>query len=255
MLLVIDAGNTNTVFAVFDGEVIVGQWRVATLPKRTADEYGVYIHQLFALKNLRLDQIKGVVISTVVPQGLFALRQMAKQYLSCEPLVVGDPGVDLNIKVKLDRPSEVGADRLVNAVAAYRRFGGNAVVIDFGTATTFDVINEAGDYMGGVIAPGIHLSMQALHSAAAKLPEVEVARPKKVVGTSTVEAMQSGIYWGYVGLIEGILHRMEKELGIKLKTIATGGLAPLFVKGTDAIEHLEPELTIWGLKYVYDMNG
>lgn len=254
MLLVIDAGNTNTVFAVFNDSELVGKWRISTDPRRTADEYILHLSYLLALEELSLEAIDGVIISNVVPQSSYALKQFSRKYLNCEPLIVGEGNVAVGIEVVLDRPSEIGADRMVNAVAALNRFGGNVVIIDFGTATTFDVVSEKGQYIGGVIAPGINLSIEALHMAAAKLPQVAVAKPAKVIGTSTVEAMQSGIYWGYIGLIEGIISRIKKEKNVPFKVLATGGLAPLFFEATDAIEHLEMDLTIFGLQQIYKIN-
>ncbi len=252
MLLAIDAGNTNTVFAVFDGEKVRGQWRLSTNRKRTADEYAVALSQFFALDGLDKAEISGVIIATVVPQNLFALKTMCRNYIGCNPLVVGEGDVNVGIEVKVERAAEVGADRLVNSVAAYKRYGGNVIIIDFGTATTFDVIDEGGAYLGGVIAPGINLSIDALHAAAAKLPQVDVAKPAHVIGRSTVEAMQSGVYWGYVGLIEGIVSRIKNERGCEMKVLATGGLAPLFAKATDVIENLEGDLTIFGLRLIFE---
>ena len=195
-----------------------------------------------------------MVISTVVPQNLFALRKVSESYFKCAPLIVGEQQLELGMQIKLGRPQEVGADRLVNAVAAKARYGNGVIVIDFGTATTFDVLSGQGDYIGGVIAPGINLSLEALHAAAAKLPEIAVARPEKVMGDPTVSAMQSGVYWGYVSMVEGIVKRLKEEQGNDFKVIATGGLAGLFSKATDAIEHYEPDLTTHGLRLIYDMN-
>ncbi len=254
MLLAIDEGNTNTVIAVFDGSKVKAQWRLSTQRGRTADEYGVYLHQLLDIHAIERKTIKHVVISSVVPQNLFALRKMAEQYVACKPLIVGEQPLKLEMGIVIDRPQEVGADRLVNAVAAKRHVGSGVIVIDFGTATTFDVINHDGDYAGGVIAPGVNLSIAALHAAAAKLPEIAIERPEKVMGTSTVSAMQSGVYWGYVGMIEGIIARLKSEQGDTLKTVATGGLASLFSKATQAIEFHMPDLTIEGLRLIFDMN-
>lgn len=253
MLLAIDEGNTNTVLAVCKGEKIKAQWRLSTSHARTADEYGIQIYQLLALQSIDKKDISGVVISTVVPQNLFALRKMAENYFGHKALIVGEQQLKLGMEIKLERPQEVGADRLVNSVAAKSRYGNGVIVIDFGTATTFDVLNQDGDYVGGVIAPGVNLSIAALHAAAAKLPEIAVARPAKVMGDSTVSAMQSGVYWGYIGLVEGIISRLKKEQG-EFKVIATGGLAALFSKATDVIEHYEPDLTIYGLRLIYEMN-
>lgn len=253
MLLVIDVGNTNTVFAVFDKDKIKGQWRIATNPKMTADEYAINLTQLLSLGSVNIKKIRSVIVSSVVPQGVFSLKKFCKNYFGCDPFIVGD--INIGVEIRLDKPSEVGSDRLVNAVAAYNKFGGDVIVVDFGTATTFDVIGTKGEYMGGVISPGINLSVDALNAAAAKLPEVDVAKPEKVIGKSTVGAMQSGIYWGYVSLIEGVVARIQGEYGKKMKVLATGGLAPLFFKAIESIEYLEPDLTIEGLKLIYDANN
>ncbi len=253
MLLVVDVGNTNTVFAVFSGEKLTGTWRISSVRDRTADEYALALSELLALGGIELKKISGIIISSVVPQTIFPLKMFSRKYLAMEPLVVGD-GVKLPIKVKIDRPTEVGADRLVNAVAAFEKYASPSVILDFGTATTFDVIGAKGDYMGGVIAPGINLSIDALHRAAAKLPEIAVERPEKVIGTNTVAAMQSGVYWGYVGLIEGIVAKIRAEYKKPMKVIATGGLSPLFAKATKIIDALEPDLTIHGLKILYGLN-
>lgn len=254
MLLAMDAGNTNTVFAVFDGEKLLGQWRISTDAKRTADEYGIWLLQILERAGIQPSAIKNAVVSSVVPQLLFDLRMLCKKYFDCELMIVGAPGVKAGISVKIDRPQEVGADRVVNALAAWRRHSAALIVVDFGTATTFDVVNAAGEYIGGVIAPGINLSLEALHAAAAKLPNVAILRPERVVGTNTVSAMQSGIYFGYTGLIEGIISRIRAECAISMRVIATGGLAPLYARATPAIEQLEPDLTIWGLKYIFELN-
>lgn len=254
MLLAIDAGNTNTVFAVFDGDRLVGQWRTATDTRRTADEYGVWLLQLLARFDIAASSIRGAILSTVVPQATFPLRMLCRHYFHTEALVVGEAGVKLGIEVKVERPAEVGADRLVNAYSAHLRYPGALIILDFGTATTFDVVVE-GAYVGGVIAPGVNLSLEALHMAAAKLPNVAVERPQRVIGTSTISAMQSGVFYGYLGLIEGIVTRIRQEHKSDMTTIATGGLATLFATGTSMIQHLDPDLTILGLKSLYDMNA
>lgn len=255
-LLAIDAGNTNTVFAVWEGDEIRGRWRVATRTDRTSDEYAAMLSQLMGLAGLAPDQMRNVIISSVVPQGLFALRMLARHYFHCEPMIVGQ-GVKLGIEVLVDRPSEVGADRLVNAVAGHLAYGGPLIIIDFGTATTFDMVDEVGSYRGGVIAPGINLALEALHQAAASLPRIAVERPSSVIGRSTVPAMQSGIFWGYVGLIEGLVARIKGEFGgnAPIKVVATGGLAPLFESATDAIEHADGDLTIKGLREIHRRNA
>lgn len=247
MLLVIDAGNTNTIVAVFDRDSVRGKWRLSTDPKRTADEYALSLLRLMEMDSIDPNKITKAVIGSVVPQNVFDLSQFCKRVLDIEPQIIGKNTV-VPMKVNIDNPEELGADRLVDAVAAKHRYGKNVIIIDFGTATTFDVIDGSGAYAGGVIAPGINLSIEALHMAAAQLPKVAVRKPDQVMGKNTVEAMQSGIYWGYVGLIEGLIDRLEAEQGAKMTVIATGGLASLFSKATDKIMHLEEDLTIWGLR-------
>lgn len=252
-LLAIDAGNTNTAFAIFEGDVQRGQWRTATDTGRTADEYAVWLGQLMALEKLDPARIVAAIIASVVPQGLFPLRSLCRRYYGCDSLVVGE-GLDLGLKVLVDRPEEVGADRLVNAVGAHVRYPGALIAIDFGTATTFDVVDDAGDYHGGVIAPGINLSLEALHQTSASLPRVAVERPPRVIGKATVPAMQSGVYWGYVGLIEGVVARIKDEFGARMTVVATGGLAPLFDAATEVIEYVDADLTMRGLLEVYRRN-
>jgi type III pantothenate kinase len=257
MLLVIDVGNTNVVFAVFDGDMLKDQWRISTDTRRTADEYGVWLTQVLEHSKISPDSIKGAVVASVVPQTLFDLRQLTKRYFNTELMVLGDPRLKLKtgVGVKIDNPAEVGADRLVNAFAAWSRYKRALIVVDFGTATTFDVVSGQGDYIGGVIAPGINLSLDALHRAAAKLPNIAISRPDKVIGTNTVGAMQSGIYYGYVGLVEGIAARIKAEYKAPMLVISTGGLASLYAKSCPVIEHVEPDLTIYGLKELYEMNS
>jgi type III pantothenate kinase len=255
MLLAIDAGNTNIVFAVHDGEAIRCEWRAVTKTTRTADEYAVLLKPLLELNGLKFSDLQAAVIATVVPAALFDLRQLCRRYLNCDPLVIGDPGVKLGLKVLTDRPEGVGADRLVNAVAAHEKYGGPLIVVDFGTATTFDVVNAEGDYEGGVISPGVNLSTEALHKAAAMLPRVAVARTQNVIGKDTVPAMQSGIFWGYIGLIEGLVARIQAEYGKPMTVIATGGLGRAFYRQTPAIDHYDPELTIRGLVQIYARNA
>ena len=249
MLLAIDAGNTNIVFAACQGDVIRGQWRAVTETARTADEYAVMLGPLLALEGLTFADLTGAIIATVVPAALFDLRQFCRKYLKCEPLVVKDPSLDLGIGINVERPGAVGADRLVNAIAGHASYQGALIVVDFGTATTFDVVAANGDYEGGVIAPGANLSAEALHRAAAMLPRVAIARTHKVIGKDTVPAMQSGLYWGYIGLIETIVARIREEYGQPMTVVATGGLASLF-RQTPAIEHVDPDLTIRGLMLI-----
>jgi len=254
MLLAIDSGNTNIVFALFDGDELRGEWRSSTNTDRTADEYGVWLTQLMAMQGIDRTLVDACIIASVVPQVMFTLKNLCRRYFGHEALVVGENGVNLGIEVLLDRPEEVGADRLVNAVAAHKYYKGPLIVIDFGTATTFDVVDKSGNYCGGCIAPGINLSLEALHAAAAKLPRVAIGRPKRVIGKATVPAMRSGVYWGYVGLIEGLVRRIMAEFGEKMTVVATGGLAPLFSEATDVIDHLQSDLTLRGLLEIYRLN-
>ncbi len=253
MLLVVDAGNTNVVFAIHDGSGWVGKWRIATEPQRTSDEYAVWLLALLGHSGLKRDKVSTAVIGTVVPAALYHLRRLCRDWFDVEPLVAR-ANLDWGFEIRIDNPDEVGADRLLNSLAAHRRFIGPLVVIDFGTATTFDVVDADGAYVGGVIAPGINLSLEALHTAAARLPRIGIGRPQAVIGRSTVPAMQSGIYWGYVGLIEGLVARIQAEQGGKLKVIATGGLAPLLAEGTMVIEHIDPDLTLDGLRMLAERN-
>lgn len=255
MLLAIDAGNTNIVFAVSDGETIRNKWRLATSASRTSDEYAVWLAELLKLHGLDFDRLTDAVIGTVVPAVLFDLRRLCRDYLKCEPLIIGDPDVDLGIGVKTDRPNAVGADRIANAVAAHHLYSGSCVVVDFGTATNFDVVSAAGNYEGGVIAPGVNLSAEVLHRAAALLPRVAIHRAQVVIGKDTVPAMQSGLYWGYVGLIEGLVSRIRAEHGEPMKVIATGGLAHLFERDIPAIEQVDDDLTIKGLMLIHARNA
>lgn len=255
MLLAIDAGNTNIVFAVFDGDQVRGEWRASTDTERTADELGVWLVQLLTIQGLRREDIDAAIIASVVPAMGFGLKTLCRRYFGCDPLVVGTDGVQLGISIRMDRPEEVGADRLVNAVAAHKSYPGPMIVIDFGTATTFDVVDADGNYCGGSIAPGINLSLEALHMAAAKLPRVAIGRPRSVIGKATVPAMQSGIFWGYVGLIEGLVKRIQEEFGAPMLVLATGGLAPLFAEVTKVIDHLEPDLTLRGLLEIHRLNA
>jgi type III pantothenate kinase len=254
MLLVIDCGNTNTVFALFDGDNKKGEWRVQTDLRRTADEHGVWLTQLLSLEGLAPADVAGGIIASVVPQATFSLDSLCRRYFAVEPLIVGEPSVKLGLKILIDRPDEVGADRLVNAVAAHVRYPGDLILVDFGTATTFDAVNADGDYRGGIIAPGVNLSVEALVRAAARLPRISVKRPETVLGTTTITSRQSGVYWGYVGLIEGLVSRLADELGIAPTVVATGGLAALFAGATKVIHHIDPDLTLRGLVRIYGLN-
>jgi type III pantothenate kinase len=254
MLLAINANNTNTVFALWEGDRLRGAWRAASDPRRTADEYVVWLDHLMTLAELSRRDIEAAIVASVVPEANFNLFRLCRTYCHSEPLVVGESGVVVGARALVDRPEEVGADRLVNTVAAHERYGGPVIVVDFGTATTFDVVDGDGNYRGGVIAPGINLSLQALTMAAAKLPSVPIARTAKVIGTSTVVCMQSGIFWGYVGLVEGLVARIRSEFGAPMRVIATGGLSPLFDGATSVIETIDPMLTLWGLRLVFERN-
>jgi type III pantothenate kinase len=253
MLLAIEQGNTNTLFAVHDGEHWIAQWRAATESTRTADEYAVWLSQLLGMAGLQLGVFNGCIISSVVPQSIFNLRNLSRRYLHVEPLVVGE-NAELGIEVRIDKPSEAGADRLVNAIGAHVAYPGDLIVIDSGTATTFDVIAGDGAFEGGVIAPGINLSMEALHNAAAKLPRVAIQKPQHVVGTDTVGAMQSGVFWGYIGLIEGLVARIKAERDAPLTVVATGGVASLFHGATSYIDHFDHDLTIRGMLEIWRRN-
>lgn len=254
MLLAIDAGNTNIVFALMQGREIRARWRIATDPRRTADEYAVWLHQLLGLAGYATDDVEAVIIATVVPRALHNLEVLAEKYFSVRPLIAGRAPVEFGLAVDLPEPETVGADRLVNAIAAHEAHPGDLIVIDFGTATTFDVIDYSGTYKGGVIAPGINLSLDALVAAAAKLPRVAIEAPSntRVIGRSTEEAMHSGIYWGYVSMIEGMVARIKTEIGRQAKVVATGGLAALFDKHSDVFDAIEPDLTIAGLGILYE---
>ena len=250
MLLAVDAGNTNCVFALVEGTTIKTRWRIATDPRRTADEYAVWLTQLLAIEGYQRGDVSAVIISTVVPRGLHNLQVLARKYFGGEPLIAGQAPVEWGIALDVDEPQNLGADRAVNAIAAHALHEGDLIVVDFGTAATFDVIDYRGAYKGGIIAPGINLSLDALVTAAAKLPRIAIEAPTgnlSVIGRNTVDQMHIGIYWGYVAMIEGLIARMKAEVGRPVKVIATGGLATLFEKHTDAFDVIEPDLTIQGL--------
>lgn len=251
MLLAIDVGNTNTVFALYDGAAEPSaQWRLSTSSVRTADEYAVWLSQLMALRGRKLDDIADCVIATVVPQSLFNLRNLSRRYLKGDPVVVSSDTIP-GVVVRIPKPSEAGADRIVNAVGAFIKHGGPLIVVDSGTATTFDVIGDDGAFEGGVIAPGINLSMQALHEAAAQLPRIAIQKPPHVIGKGTVGAMQSGVFWGYIGLIEGLIGKIRAEYGKPMKAIATGGVAALFEGATNAFDAFDPDVTVRGLYEIH----
>jgi len=254
MLLAIDAGNTNIVFALYEGDKMRAQWRAVTQVSRTADEYAVWLSQLLALEGLSFADLDAAIIATVVPAVLFDLRDMCRKYLKTEPLRVGDPALDLGPKPRVDRPETVGADRLCNTVAAHDRYPGAVIVVDFGTATNFDIVSEDGAFDGSVIAPGANLSIEALHQAAALLPRVAIQRAQKVIGRDTATSMQSGVYWGYVGLITGLINGIKKEYGKPMTVVATGGLSHLFRPDIPAIDHIDPDLTMRGLMLIHARN-
>ena len=253
MLLAIDVGNTNTVVGAFDGARLRHHWRIETSHTRTSDEYGILLRQLFGADGLDPARVDAVAISSVVPPLAFTLQQMSRRYFGLDPLFVG-PGVKTGMPILYDNPREVGADRVVNAVAAYERWKTGLIVVDFGTATTFDAVSPKGEYLGGAICPGIAISMDALFRSASKLPRVEFARPAQVVGKNTVASMQSGLVYGYVGLVDGICERMVDELGFQPKIVATGGLAPLIAGVSKAISEVDEHLTLDGLRLIHDRN-
>jgi type III pantothenate kinase len=255
MLLAVDAGNTNLVFALVDGGEIKARWRIATDPRRTADQYAVWLHQLLELEGFAKADVSAVIIGTVVPRALHNLEVLASKYFHVEPLIAGQGQAEWPLELDVDEPQNVGADRALNAIAAHARHSGDLIVIDFGTATTFDVVSATGAYTGGIIAPGINLSLDALVNAAAKLPRIAIEAPatNSVIGRTTESQMLIGIYWGYVAMIEGLVDRLKAEIGRPVTVVSTGGLATLFDKHTDVFDVIEPDLTIQGLSLLHDM--
>ncbi len=263
MLLVVDVGNTNTVLGVFErstqesaaGRVrkLIAHWRVSTNKSQTVDEYGVLFRNLFAMNGIEVSAVQGIVISSVVPPLDSTLREVCERYFQFKPLFI-EPGVKTGMPVHYDNPAEVGADRIVNSVAAFEKFGGPCIVVDFGTATTFDVVSPKGEYMGGVITPGIGISADALFERTARLPRVDIRKPPSVVATNTVNSLQAGLYYGYLGLIDGILERLIAELGGDVKVVATGGLASLMGSGSKYIREVDDLLTLEGLRIIYERN-
>jgi len=255
MLLAIDVGNTNLVFALVDGGAIKARWRIATDPRRTADQYSVWLHQLLELEGYSRSDVTAVIIGTVVPRALHNLQVLAAKYFHVEPLIAGQGKAEWPLELDVDEPQSVGADRALNVIAAHDKHPGELIVIDFGTATTFDVVSANGAYRGGIIAPGINLSLDALVSAAAKLPRIAIEAPAtgSVIGRTTESQMIIGIYWGYVAMIEGLVERLKREIGSPVTVVSTGGLATLFDQHTNVFDAIEPDLTIQGLSLLYDL--
>ena len=253
MLLAIDCGNTNTVFSIWDGDAFIATWRTSTEWQRTADQYYVWLSTLMRFQNVEAE-IDGIIISSTVPRVVFNLRVFADRYYNCRPLVVGKSDCALPVQPRVDEGTQIGPDRLVNAAGAFDRHGGNLIVVDFGTATTFDVVDSDGAYVGGVIAPGVNLSLEALHNAAAALPHVDISKPRRVIGTNTVACMQSGVFWGYIGLVREICDRIKAERGVPMRVISTGGLAPLFQQSATLFDAFEDDLTIHGLTVIHQYN-
>lgn len=255
MLLAIDIGNTNTVFALCREDKTVAHWRISTDQQRTADEYAVWLLALMQLEGFTRSDVTRVAIASVVPDAIFNLKLLARKMFGVEPLIIGSGAVDLDMDVKIDNPRELGADRLVNAYAAWTKHKKSLIVVDFGTATTFDVVSGKGEYLGGVIAPGVNLSLEALKRAAARLHGVAIAHPEKVIGTNTTAAMQAGIYFGYLSMVEGICSRIAAELAESPVVIATGGLAPLYASASTVIDLVDEDLTIDGIRLIAARNA
>jgi type III pantothenate kinase len=253
LLLTIDAGNSNTVLGLHDGAELRAHWRLTTRREQTADEYGILVRNLFTASGFEPGEVAGVAIASVVPPLTAVLVELSRQYLGHEPLVV-EPGVRTGMPILYEPPGDVGADRIVNGVAALARWGGPVVIVDFGTATTFDVVTRKGEYVGGVICPGVGISADALFQRAARLPRVEVRNPGKVVGRSTVASMQSGLYFGYCSMVEGIIGRIREELEEPVRVVATGGLAETLAKDIPSIEAVDPVLTLTGLRLIWERN-
>lgn len=253
MLLAVDCGNSNTVFSVWDGSNFIATWRISTQWQRTADQYFVWLSSLMKLNKLEVE-INEVIISSTVPRVVFNLRVLADRYFDSRPIVVGKGDCRLPVDVRVDMGTNVGPDRLVNTVAGFSRYGGNLIIVDFGTATTFDVVASDGAYIGGVIAPGVNVSLEAFHQAAAALPHVDVTKPDRVIGTNTEACMQSGIFWGYIGLVKETTAKIKEEYGKEMKVVGTGGLVPLFQQGDDIFDIFDDDLTMRGLVEINEFN-
>ncbi len=253
LIFVLDVGNTNTVLGVYEKDELKFHWRIETNRSKTEDEYGMLVKSLFEHVGIRFEDIHGIIISSVVPPIMFSLERMCQKYFHVNPLIVG-PGIKTGLDIKYDNPREVGADRIVNAVAGIHEYGSPLIIVDFGTATTYCYINEKEQYMGGAIAPGIGISTEALYTRASKLPRIEIAAPDHIIGKSTVAAMQSGIFYGFVGQVDGIVSRMKAYSKIEPKVIATGGLASLIANESETIDHVDPFLTLKGLRLIYKRN-
>ncbi len=254
MLLAIDIGNTNIVFGVYDGKKLTTHWRLLTQPERTADEYGALMSYLASSRGIGRDQIHAIIVSCVVPPMLSVVQEIGERFFGINPLVLG-PGVKTGMPILYDSPKDVGADRICNGVAAYERYHDASIIVDFGTATTFDFVSKKGEYLGGSIAPGLLISVEALFQRASKLPRVEIVKPKEVVGKSPVHSIQSGIFYGYVGLVEGIVRQIQKESRVRARVVATGGLAPLIAPECPVIGEIDEFLTLDGLRIIYQRNS
>lgn len=259
MLLALDVGNTNTVLGLYklaagESAEFVADWRITTTRHQTIDEYGILFRNLFALRGLEASTVSGIIISSVVPPLDSTLRQVCERYFHVKPLFV-EPGIKTGLPIMVDNPTEVGADRIVNCVAAYEKFGGPCIVVDLGTATTFDVVSKKGEFIGGAIAPGLGISADALFARAARLTRVDIRKPSKIIGTNTTDNLQSGLYYGYIGLVDGILEKMVSELGPETKMVATGGLAKLMASGSKYINAVDDMLTLDGLRIIYERNA